>query len=636
MLNMLRESARTWVAKVLLLLLILSLAIWGISGQILGGQGGDVVLDTGQTVVTAQQYRRAYDLQVARESQRLGTRLSREQARLFGIDQAVRAQLVGGAVLDEQARVMGLGLSEDRLAGLIAEETAFHGLDGRFDRQQFRQVLAQVGMSESDYIMDLENTAIRQQIVEAVSDGISAPDIFLDALHRYQDQTRDLSFVEIEAGDLPPVAEPTDAELIAFFEDNLAAYRAPEYRTIQYVLLTPDTIADPSSVSDATVRAEYEDNQARYAFVETRTIQQIVFPDEDAAQAARERIEAGEDFEAIAAEMDRSVDDITLGTFERAQLPNQAVADAAFALTDPGAVSDVIDGPFGPILVRVTEITPERVRPFEEVEDDIRRELALLEARDILLDIHDGYEDARAGGASMAEAAATQRLDVTIAPPADRQGLGIDGNRLAALPEAGALLEAAFAAQIGEESRPINAGREGFLWYEVVDIDQARDRALDEVRARVAADWRADQVEAALDAAAEAVAASMRNGVEVATVADENGYRSGNRFGIARETSGDPDFGNEAVIAVFEAGPNAVGIAPGADGDSRLVFRIDTIANPPGGAEQLADGLADAIAFNLTDDLLNQMVNRLQQEFPVTLYPAALERALDAGVHSGM
>jgi len=118
--------------------------------------------------------------------------------------------------------------SNSALAGLIADETAFQGLDGRFDRQQFRQVLAQVGMSEADYINDIEHAAIRQQIVEAVADGMSAPDAFLDALHRFQGQTRDVSFIEIEAGDLPPIAEPTAAELIAFFEENLGNYRAPE------------------------------------------------------------------------------------------------------------------------------------------------------------------------------------------------------------------------------------------------------------------------------------------------------------------------------------------------------------------------------------------------------------------------
>ncbi|WP_375567695.1 SurA N-terminal domain-containing protein [Oceaniradius stylonematis] len=198
MLGSLRDAAKTWVAKLLLLLLILSFAVWGISDQILGGGGGNVVIEAGETSVTAQQYRLAYDRQLAIQSQQFGTRLTREQARLLGIDNAVRARMVGSAVLDEQARVMGLGLSEDRLAGLIAEDQAFQGLDGRFDRSQFRLILREVGMTEADYIVDREQAAIRQQIIEAVADGITMPDTFLEAVHRYQGQTRDVSFVEIE------------------------------------------------------------------------------------------------------------------------------------------------------------------------------------------------------------------------------------------------------------------------------------------------------------------------------------------------------------------------------------------------------------------------------------------------------
>ncbi|RKF08218.1 peptidylprolyl isomerase [Oceaniradius stylonematis] len=630
MLGSLRDAAKTWVAKLLLLLLILSFAVWGISDQILGGGGGNVVIEAGETSVTAQQYRLAYDRQLAIQSQQFGTRLTREQARLLGIDNAVRARMVGSAVLDEQARVMGLGLSEDRLAGLIAEDQAFQGLDGRFDRSQFRLILREVGMTEADYIVDREQAAIRQQIIEAVADGITMPDTFLEAVHRYQGQTRDVSFVEIDSSALTPPGTPDQAALEAFFEENKDDYRAPEYRTIQYVLLTPESIADPGAIDTETVRAEYEDNRARYAQPETRTIQQLVFADEDSAQAARERILAGQSFEDAVADTGRTMADVSLGTLERADVPDAAVAEAAFGLAEAGDISDVVDGAFGSVLVRVTEIQPERVQPFDEVADGIREELAALEARDVLLDIHDGYEDARAGGSSMAEAAATQRIAMETLPAIDANGNGEDGQPVEGIPEAGALLQASFAAEIGEESRPLDAGREGFLWYEVTGIDPERDRTLDEVRDRVIADWQAAQIEDALDAAADAVAQALRDGGDPSTIAADNGYRADVKFGLSRSGE-DADFGATALAAVFGVGPRGVDIAEGATGDRRLVFRVDQITNPLGGAESIDPSLRANLGGNLADDLLNQMVNRLQSEFPVTLYPTALERALDAG-----
>lgn len=136
MLTLLRNAAGTWVAKLLLILLVLSFAVWGISGQITSGFGSHVV-SVGKTRVSINEFRLAYDRQVSQFSQQFGRQITREQAQAFGIDQMVLSQLVAGAVLDEQAREMRLGLSRDRLAALTAEDPAFRGPDGRFDRNQF-------------------------------------------------------------------------------------------------------------------------------------------------------------------------------------------------------------------------------------------------------------------------------------------------------------------------------------------------------------------------------------------------------------------------------------------------------------------------------------------------------------------
>jgi peptidyl-prolyl cis-trans isomerase D len=191
MLEALRSAAGTWVAKLLLVILVVSFAVWGISGQMVTGFGGDSVITAGGTRVSMIEYRLAYDRQIAVMSQRLGTRLTREQAAAFGIDGLVLQQLVSDAVLNEQASELGLGLSEVKLAALTMEDPAFFGPNGRFDRAQFEYVLRQIGMQPKDYLKSRAQAAIRQQVVDAVSDGIKVPDTFLRglALHRGEDRT---------------------------------------------------------------------------------------------------------------------------------------------------------------------------------------------------------------------------------------------------------------------------------------------------------------------------------------------------------------------------------------------------------------------------------------------------------------
>ena len=109
MLDGLRKSSKSWVAKALLLLLLASFAVWGVSGSMLSGGTSNAVLTAGETKVSMIDYRLAYDRQMVILSRQLGERLTRDQARQFGIEQAVLGQMVAGAVLDEQSRVMNLG-----------------------------------------------------------------------------------------------------------------------------------------------------------------------------------------------------------------------------------------------------------------------------------------------------------------------------------------------------------------------------------------------------------------------------------------------------------------------------------------------------------------------------------------------
>ena len=626
MLTLLRNAAGTWVAKLLLILLVLSFAVWGISGQITGGFGSHVV-SVGKTRVSINEFRLAYDRQVQQFSQQFGRPITREQAQAFGIDQMVLAQLVAGAVLDEQAREMRLGLSRDRLATLTAEDPAFRGPDGRFDRNQFEWVLRQVGMSPNDYLKNRSQVAVRQQIVEAVSDGMTAPQALLRAVSLYSGEDRTVEYLVVPRSLVEPVEAPSQEAVTAWFEANKATYAAPEYRTVSYVKLEPDDIADPAAIADDEVRAYYERNLSRFTRAERRTIEQIVFADEAAASAALEKIRGGATFEEIVAAEGKTMADALLGTFEKDRVADPAIAEAAFGVAQ-GEVSDVVAGTFGPILLRVTQIEPQHVSPFEEVAPTIRAELALDEANRVLLDVHDAYEDARAGGDSMVEAAARQRLKVVTVEAVDRNGRTPDGTILTDLPQSSELLREAFEAEPGMENPPISIGSVGFLFYEVDAVTPARERTLDEVRDRVAADWTASEDSTRLAARAAEVEKALSGGRSMAELATELGIEVQTRRGLKRDSS-DADLGEAGIAAVFGVTRGETGITPGAGGDSQIVFRVTDVVHPvDAGPDAVPPQVRDRFASGLADDLLDQLVTRLQGQYEVRIDRAAMQQAL--------
>jgi peptidyl-prolyl cis-trans isomerase D len=627
MLDSLRSAAGTWVAKALLLLLVLSFAVWGISGQISSGFGGNAVITAGETTVTPIEYRLAYDRQLSVLSQRFGTRVTREQAVALGVDQQVLSQLVAGAVLDEQARVMNLGVSKDRVAVLTAEDPAFQGPGGRFDRQQFEFVLRQIGMRPEDYLKNREQVAIRQQIVEAISDGMSVPDTFLRAVALYQGEDRTVEYVVLPPALVEPIEAPTDAQLTAFFEENKARYAAPEYRKIDYVRLEPADIADTSVITDEQVAEDYQRTIAAFTTPERRTIDQIVFLNEDAAKIAADRLLGGASFEQMVQADGRSMDDVRLGTVEKSRVPDPAIAEAAFGLAKD-EVSGVVQGAFGPAIVRVTEIFPESVKPLSEVQEQIRRELALAEASRVLLDVHDRYEDARAAGNTMQEAASSVGLSVTTVEQVSRAGQDPAGAVLRDIPETAELLRLAFETEVDVENPPVNIGSNGFVYYEVRAITPARDRTLDEVRDRVVADWTASQVATRLAERAAGIEKRVKDGATLDEIAAELGYEKQVKRGVRRGAT-DPDLGETGVAAVYGVTEGGTGLVPTPSGDGQIVFEVTEVFEPAGAsAESIAPDMRQSFRSGWSDDLLDQMVAELQERYEVTVNRTAIDQAL--------
>ena len=261
-------------------------------------------------------------------------------------------------------------------------------------------MLRELGMRPEDYLKNRAQVAVRQQIVEAVSDGLKAPDTFFKAVALYRGEDRTIDYLTLPKALVEPIEAPSDSVLSAYFEANKKTYAAPEYRKFSYVRLEPEDIMDLSAVTDQQVSDDYNKNKGRYTTPEMRTIEQLVFKTPDAAKAALDSLKTGATFDKIVTAEGKTQADTLLGTLAKDKIADKAVADAAFALA-VNEVSPVVQGAFGPVLLRVTEIKPEVVKPLAEVSDQIRKDLALGEASRILLDVHDNYEDTRASGSSL-------------------------------------------------------------------------------------------------------------------------------------------------------------------------------------------------------------------------------------------
>ena len=631
MLSLLRSATSGILAKILLFVLVISFAIWGASGAFISGTGSSTV-QFGNTKVGLSDLRLAYDLRINALSRQLGQRITRDQARNFGIEQSVMSQVIAGAVLDETARKMGMGISNDRLAKLIADDPNFKDSTGRFSRLALDNALRQIGMSQQDYLKNRKAVAVRRQFLDAMAEAANSPQAFFDAFGQYQAQKRVFDYIDVGKSAITDQQAPSESDIQSYYDAHKSDYVAPEYRKVVIVRLTAEDISQPDLISKDAIAADYNAHKSRYTTPERRRIQQLVFKDKAAAEAALKRIRGGELFDTIVTETGRTPNDIDLGLVAKKQLPDPKIADAAFGLK-LNEVSDVVDGVFGPVLLRVVEVEPEEVKPLDAVAGDIRKHLALNKATEDLFDVHDKLEDARAAGDTLTEAAKAVGLTPRVIDQVDAQGKAPDGKKIADIPEERKLLSEVFQTDPDVETDPISIGTTGFVWYAVKAVTPKRQKPLEEVHDAVAAAWTEAEIAKKISALADKIRDRVSKGETLAAVAAEL-LPKGQDGAPAKPTTtpavtrndANAKLSRDALSAGFSIPKGDVTVVPGAKAPARIVLQVDdVIAGKP---TPTPDNIKKEVDQSVSDEILNAMVSDLQSHGELKVNQRAVETAL--------
>ncbi len=638
MLTSMRKSAGGWLAKILLFLLVVSFAVWGIN-DVFTGYRGDAVIAVGDTEISGEELQLEIQAEVQALSRQIGRPLTMQETRALGIDQQVLGRLVTQAVLDEAARQYGVGVTEDAIREAIVSDPRFN-IGTVFDRGSFEQYLFATRQTEAQFVAQQHDFLSRQIVGEALGGGGSVPATIVDALAEQATARRSATFFSIGADSVAPVATPDDATLAAWFDRQQGVFRAPEYREVGLIVLTVDVLADEIELTEDDMRAHYDAFIDRYSEPERRQVRQIVFSTPDDAAQARERLVAGNaTFEDIAGEQGLSVIDTDLGLVTRGDLVDPAIAAAAFSL-DVEQVSTPVDGRFGPALVTVTEIEEGHSASFEEARDEIRRELALFRAEELLLDIHDAIEDSRAAGSTLREAAQEQQLPYQVIAAMDATGLTPSAAPAADFDGYDRVVTDVFDSDVGLENNPVQLPDTQFAWFEVLNVTPDRDRTLDEVREEAVARYVADELAARLDARAAELANEIRAGNPIIAVASAVGAPISNSGPVTRNDESDI-LSPAAIAAMFSDAQGSAGWAQSSAPERRIIYVTHEMAPDPQALAEAREMEDAGLEFALANDMLTAYVTGLQEEFEIVINEPLLEEILTYGAprsggHAGM
>jgi peptidyl-prolyl cis-trans isomerase D len=548
-------------------------------------------------------------------------------------------QLIDQAIMRLSARNAGVAIGDTQVRDEIQAIPAFQ-VDGKFDPQRYQLALqSQVPARTPQEFQELVRESLQQSLVPtqlAQSSFVTPTEI--ERLMRLLGERRDVSFVV-----LPPRAPDTGAISAKEIQDwhlmHAADYRAPETVAIEYVEIDGNALPPPAPADEATLRARYEQEKARFADAEQRLASHIlvrVEPDADAAaqkaaeqkatQLAQQAKQPGADFAALA----RANSDDTgskevggdLGWIEKGVMA--APFDEAVFAMQPGEIRGPVKTDFGWHVIQLREAKSGQQVPFEQARDTLAQEQASSDRERAFNDLVGKLVDqVYRNPSTLAPAAREAKLPVQkLGPFARGQGTGIAANP--------AVQRAAFSdalVQDGTVSDPVEIAPNHNVLIRVTDHQPERAMPLAQVRDRVVAAIRQDRAKKAAEQDAEALVAAVRGGKALQALATERGLAAQDVPGVTR---GAPLPDPAATEAYFEAAPPAAGKPnPGKvalpDG-SFVVFTVNKVTpgDPKEASPQEREMLEQQLAqLNGSEDTA-AMLRALRKRMNITVVEARL------------
>jgi peptidyl-prolyl cis-trans isomerase D len=653
MLQTLRDKTSGWIAGVILGLLTIPFAFFGMEQYLF--QRNDtfaakieappawwpsspavwpLTMLWQRDEISADEFRSAFERARQDQRQQQGDRFDTREFETVANKRKVLETLVDQRLLQMTADRDGIAVGDAKVRETIQGVPAFQA-DGKFDPQRYQLALAsQVPPRTPLQFEEDVRKGLQQGLVpNAVLQTAFATPAELQRVLKLLGEKRDVSYAIMPppAADTAPI---TAAEIQRWYDSHADDYRAPETVTLDYLDIDQSTLPPPAAADDATLRQRYDQEKARFVEPEQRLTSHILVKvdakatpaqqkaaQEKAAALAQQARQPGADFAALArANSDDAGSKASGG--DLGWVAKDAMVkpfeDALFAM-QAGQVSDPVKSEFGWHVIQLREIKAGKQVPFEDARAQLAREQADADREHAFNELTGKLVDqVNKNPTTLAPAARLANLQVQHAGPMARgQGSGVLANP--------AVQRVAFSESMIEDgtvSDPIDVGNGRSVLIRVSQHAQAHPLPLAEVSQRVVAAIRGDRAAKAATAAADRLVAAVRAGTPLKDAAATQQLAVSDVAGLTRNM---PMPDPAAVDAMFKAPPPAAGKASAGQvtlADGRVVVYAVTRITP-GDPAEASDAEKQSIQQQLTEmageDDLQALVASLRKRIKLTV-----------------
>ena len=495
MLEAIRDRAQGWIAKVILALITIPFALWGIDSYFSGGGKTESVAVVGDANVTRQAFSEAIKEQTDQMRQAMGQNFDPAAAETKEFREQVLTRLTDEEAMLQEAKAAGLQIPDTQLAAVLQQLPPFQE-EGKFSPDRYKRVLAQRGYTPAyfEYRLRRDITLEIQQQPPIAGAMASATSVGLVA--RIAGQRREISVAEISPATVAAQVSISDQDVQAYYESHKADFSEPEAVRVEYVSLSLGDLGKAIPVTEKQVQDYFAANASKFGPPEERSASHILIAapegDANARKQAKARAEgllaairkAPGTFAEVAKRESQDPGSAatggSLGTFGRGMMV-KAFEDAVFSMKQ-GEISNLVETQFGFHIIRldgVNSSTPSLATVRQQVEDDIRKQQAQKQFADAAEQFSNlVYEQA----SNLKPAADALKLPVKTSDWMTKKGL-------AAAPfNSAKLLEAIFAGDVikaRQNIEPVEIARNELVAARVIEHRPARAKPVAEVSADI-------------------------------------------------------------------------------------------------------------------------------------------------------
>ena len=369
------------IVQVFLVLIALPFAFFGVESFRDGGAGVDVA-KVGEVKISQQEFQQA----VREQQDRLRGQLGELDPKVLDnpeFRQAILDDLIDQRLLFQEARKRHLFASDDAVRQAIMAVEAFQD-NGQFSQQRYEALLSAQGMSPAGFEAQVRQDLALQQLAGTIGRSGIVSQRVTDKVLALQSEARHVQEFVLPVENYVAKVKLEDGAAKKFYDENTEEFRTPDQAKVEYVVLTPESLA--VEVSEAEIKAWYDGHKERYQQPEERRASHILIAAEKlgkdkARQKAEEVLREVQAKPAAFAELARKHSDDPgsasqggdLGFFGRGMMV-KPFEDATFALRD-GEVSGIVESDFGFHIIKLTGQHVAREKPLAEVRGEIEREL---------------------------------------------------------------------------------------------------------------------------------------------------------------------------------------------------------------------------------------------------------------------